>query len=305
MIKNSLYLFIPVALSLIFLSCGSSENAIKFNGPELPIKYSIVFIIHGDGDYLYHDLNGNAHQADEDALEQAKNIGTSLKNSEVFIVHQKEKRHFLFFPLDDGEYYYYRNGILINQDSYSRNRDQSAFEFESTLLKQNRSTKYNNIANTFFLYYGHQIPELDGNGYDESDPSGSFNIDSLANGLKSIEKNLKTKRFSLVVLSTCNNGTPAVISKLSSDANYIIASPENLHLSNLNPGYLKTLNDKPNINLKRFANNFAENAFTNLKHNTETMISIAVYNIKELSPLISEIYSKYSESLASLHAKED
>ncbi len=305
MIKKFLYLFIPAALSLIFLSCGSSENASKLNVPEQPIKYSIVFVIHGDGDYLYHDLNGDALQADEVALEQAKNIGTGLRNSEVFIVHQKEERHFLFFPLDDGEYFYYRNGVLINQDSYSRNRDQSAFENESSLFQQNRSTVNNNISNTFFLFYGHQIPELDGRGYDASEPLGSFNIDSLVKGLKSIQKTLYIKKFSLVVLSSCNNGTPGIISKLSNIADYIIASPGNLHLSYLNPGYLKTLNDKPKINLNRFTNNFAEHAFNILKSKTETMISVAVYNIKKIAPLLSEIYPKYSKALASLQAKGD
>ena len=35
------------------------------------VSYSIMFVIHGDGDYLYHDTSGKEYKADEETLEGA------------------------------------------------------------------------------------------------------------------------------------------------------------------------------------------------------------------------------------------
>ncbi|HEX9739499.1 MAG TPA: hypothetical protein VGA29_01885, partial [Ignavibacteriaceae bacterium] len=41
---------------------------------SLAVQYSLLFIIHGDGDYLYHDSSGNKYNADEETLAEAKKI---------------------------------------------------------------------------------------------------------------------------------------------------------------------------------------------------------------------------------------
>ena len=87
--------------------------------------YSIVCVIHGDGDYRYHDTSGNEYKADEEALAGAKRIAQRNPRAEVFIFHQRPKRHFLFvFPRRDGEFYYYRNGRLISNELYWRDQQQ-------------------------------------------------------------------------------------------------------------------------------------------------------------------------------------
>ena len=43
-------------------SAPASESAAAF-APQ----FSLVFVIHGDGSYLYHDFTGASHQADQDA----------------------------------------------------------------------------------------------------------------------------------------------------------------------------------------------------------------------------------------------
>lgn len=78
------------------------------------VSYSIVCVIHGDGDYLYHDTTGNEYRADEEALAGALRVAEENPNAEVFIFHQQPRRRFLFlFPLPDGEFHYYRNGRLL------------------------------------------------------------------------------------------------------------------------------------------------------------------------------------------------
>ena len=68
-----------------------------------PPRYSIVCIIHGDAGYLYHDTSGNAHRADEDALAGARTVAERNTRAEMFIFHERPRRHFLLlFPVRDG-----------------------------------------------------------------------------------------------------------------------------------------------------------------------------------------------------------
>src|SRR5690349_23819627 len=80
-----------VALAVFFSACGSStmppphDEAVIGGGQT---RYSLVFIIHGDGDYLYHNARGEARRADEDILARAQAVARRLPNAEVTIFHQ-------------------------------------------------------------------------------------------------------------------------------------------------------------------------------------------------------------------------
>jgi hypothetical protein len=54
-----------------------------------PPRYSMVFIIHGDGEYLYFDTLGNEHIADDEILRKAKVVAESNPAAEVFIFSRK------------------------------------------------------------------------------------------------------------------------------------------------------------------------------------------------------------------------
>ena len=122
-VRGALFLMIFVGvgctvLSVFLSSCSANpivqHDTQQSNDDVLSSKYSIVFIIHGDGDYVYHDTSGNEYEADEEALAGVKMVAQQNPNAEVFIFHQRPRRHFLFlFPLRDGDFYYYRNGRLI------------------------------------------------------------------------------------------------------------------------------------------------------------------------------------------------
>jgi len=295
-----------VALSVFLSSCGTTppiqREAQQFEKDELAIQYSIVFIIHGDGEYLYHDTNGNEYEADEEVLVSAKRVAQQNPYAEVFIFHQRPSRHFLlFFPLRDGEFYYYRNGRLIANESYWRDQEQSHLNPEVELYRRFRSVNQRNMV-SMFLYYGHEIPEFGGAGYDASYPDRTFNVHNFAYGLKDLTHD--SSRFDLMVLSTCFNGTPYTISALGSFARYIIASPDNLHLSYFDLHSLERLDlSLRDEDVSAFAKKFAHQAFDRLTSGIQTTVSVAVYNVDLVQNYLHSVQNVYNQTLSTLKGK--
>jgi len=88
-------------LIMLLSSCSGirpvQQTAQHVNENMPVVQYSLVCVIHGDGDYLYHDTIGNEYKADEEALAEVKRIAQQNPQAEVFIFHHKPRRHFLFF----------------------------------------------------------------------------------------------------------------------------------------------------------------------------------------------------------------
>ena len=283
---------------IAFFSCGTKE-ILKNNLPESEkIKYSIIYLINGDGDYLYHNLKGEPHFGDDDKLKEALSVAGNCKDGEVFIFHIMKKSGFLFFQSDDGNFYYYRNGNLINESGYSRNDYKEIFESELELYNKYKS-KAENVSR-YFLFFGHQIPEFGGKDYYDSYPDRIFNIKTFSNA---VGKFTAGKRFNLLVLSTCHNGTPGVISKLSPYSDFIIASPEDLHLSYIDTKYFENL-DTLNQSTFQFARSFAKTAFENLINRTQTVTTIVLYDTKKTFSFLNSIREKYTSLLFSSEQKE-
>ena len=237
--------------------------------------HSIVFIIHGDGDYLYHDTGGKEYKADEEALEGAILVALQNPRAEVFIYHQRPKKHFLFFfPLPDGRFYYYRNGRLIANESYWRDNEQSRFEPEVELYRRFHAENQGDIMK-IFLYCGHEIPEFAGAGYDASYPDRAFTVLDLAAGLQGFVG--ASTKFDLMILSTCFGGTPYTVGALGAFGRYIIASPDNLHLSYFDLHPMERLDRSlRSDSVLAFAQRFARQSFNRLTRNIQTSVSVAV-----------------------------
>ncbi|MBK6914923.1 MAG: hypothetical protein IPH11_15170 [Ignavibacteriales bacterium] len=266
---------------------------------SLKTQYSLIFFIHGDSDYIYLDTSDNEYKADEETVMNAEKIAEQNPTAEVFIFHQKPRGHFLFFfPLKDGEFYYYRNGNLIANESYWRDQEKSNLDFEAEIYHLYHVANQNKFIK-MFLYFGHEIPEFGGEGYDESYPDRSFTIDDLASGMKSFTSD--SIKFDLTVLSTCYGGTPNTIGKLVPFAQTIIASPENLHLSYFDISALEQLD----VNLKdgdvpAFAKRFARQSFDKLAGSIETTVSVVVYDIKQVQNYLNSVQKDYDLILDSL-----
>jgi hypothetical protein len=293
-------------LAVLLSSCGAGlplqreAQQAKGGVPETP--YSIVCVIHGDGDYLYHDTSGTTYTADEEALAGAQTVALQNPLAEVFIFHQRPRRHLLFiFPLRDGDFYYYRNGRLIAQESYWRDQKQLPFGPEAVLYHHFRAPLLRSMV-TLFLYCGHEIPEFGGVGYDASYRDRPFTVQDFAAGLRGFTGD--SARFDLMVLSTCFGGTPYTIGTLESLARYVIASPENLHLSYFDLHLMERLDLslRPG-DVPAFANRFAHEAFTRLSQNIQTAVSVAVYDVDRVQEYVHSVIGVYDHTLTGLKAR--
>jgi len=295
-----------VALALFLFSCSSIPPAHRATplgdeGGPSP-RYSIVCIIHGDSGYLYHDTRGNAHRADEETLARAKTIAERNTQAEVFIFHERRRKHrLLFFPLRDGTFYYYRHGSLIAEESYWRDQGQLRFDPEMELYDRFRMEKSHELVR-FFLYFGHEIPELGGAGYDASYKNRTFTVDDLADGLKRITRD--STKVDLVVLSTCFGGTPRTIAALAPYARFVIASPDNLHLSYFDLRPFERLDiGLRDGDVSGFANTFAHQAFDRLTEDVQTAVTVVVYDEDRVRGFLHSVDGIYDHALTTLKGK--
>ncbi|MBU1101892.1 MAG: hypothetical protein KKA84_15950 [Bacteroidetes bacterium] len=303
-VYSNLFRSFVYAAFIVLLSFCSADLSVQqetqLTGESLQaVQYSMVFIIHGDGDYVYHDTIGNEYNADEVTVEKAQAIAKQNPYAEVFIFHQKPKRHFLFFfPLKDGEFYYYRNGQLIVNESYWRDQEQSNLENELEYYRHFRADNKNEMVN-MFLYFGHEIPELGGVGYDVSYPERAFTIHNLANGMKDLTG--VSSRFDIMILSTCYGGTPYTIGTLGAFSKYIIASPENLHLSYFDLTLLERLDLSSNYgDVQTFTKRFAQQAFERLSGEIQTAVSVVVYDVDQVKDYYQSVYTDYDNTLRTI-----
>lgn len=268
-------------------------------GNVVPTKYSIVWVIHGDGDYLYHDTSGNEHRADEETLAAAIRVAKQNPQAEVFIFHQRPKQNFLFFfPLRDGKFYYFRNGQLIADETYWRDQGQSKLEPEVALYRRFRVKNHHKMVR-MFIYCGHEIPEFGGTGYDASYPERAFTVNDLVHGLKGFTSD--TTKFDLTILSTCFGGTPHTIGALGSFSRFIIASPGYLHLSYFDFDPLEQLGLRlPDGDVHAFAEKFAQQSFDRLTKEVQTAVSVAVYDAERVRIFLHSVNKIYDQTLTDL-----
>jgi hypothetical protein len=308
----------PVALLAVRACCAAFAVLLFSCSADLPIRrevppageapftpqYSIVCIIHGDGDYLYHDTAGTEQLADLEALSGAKRIAEENPRAEVFIFHQRARRHLLFlFPLRDGDFFYYRNGLLFAQESYWRDQEESDLLPEVELYHRFRMAGVDSQMN-LFLYCGHEIPEFGGAGYDESYPERTFTVRDFAAGLKGFMHRMTP--FDLMVLSTCFGGTPYTIGTLGAFARYIIASPDNLHLSYFDIRLLERLDlSLRDGNVAAFAQKFAHQAFNRLTADIQTAVTVGVYDMDRAQGFVRSARTLYEQSLTRLASESD
>ena len=291
-----------VVLVLFMFSCSSLPLTHREIPPgEAPPLYSMVFIIHGDGDYLYHDTLGNAYRADKKALAGAIGVAVHNPHAEVFIFHEKPRKHpLLFFPLRDGEFRYYRHGRLFAHESYWRNQGPSRFALESDLYHRFHGEEHPQMVK-LFLYFGHEIPEFGGTGYDASYSDRLFTVDDLAEGLNRFIR--ESPKFDLIVLSTCYSGTPHTIAALAPYAHTIVASPENLHLSyfDLQP-FERLETGLADGDVSAFAVKFAYHAFDRLTDHVQTAITVAVYDVERVREYVNAVGSANDSTLKTMAA---
>lgn len=274
------------------------------------IRFSAVYIIHGDANYLYHDSAGRAVDADEKAFQQAQDVGRLSLRGEVFIFFIEPTRKFIFFRMGSPRFIYFRNGIKMEDVYYTAGKENAIYSEEKKLydkyaFKADMAGGRVDSIKRMLLYYGHEIPESGGKGYNISDPGREFNISLFAEAVKDFSDARKSgKPLDLIVLSTCNNGTPVIISALMPLSAYIIASPEDLHLSFINSRLISDAGGLQYADTRKFALALAGDSFELLKNSTTTIVTISVYNTQLTGPFIKRFESvNNSEGSGSANAK--
>ncbi len=291
-------LFFFCSSCLLLLACSSTSPTLHMapcrETDSIAPEFSLIFIIHGDGDYLWHDESGLARRADQDALIKAIKVAYGNPRAETFIFYQKPRRRkLLLFAQPDGEFYYYHCGQLCRQQSYDRGRGQSRFSPETALYQQIHSPA--GKQRKLFFYLGHEIPLYNGLGYDASMKNRSCTLPDLGAGLQSLLPD--STRMDLAVLSTCYSGTPAALAAVAPYCHTIIASPENLHLSYFDLSPLEHLEKKLRSGeIPAFARQFAQNAFARLAATVQTAVSVAVYDAERVINYVTSVDSLYRQS---------
>jgi hypothetical protein len=289
-------------IGILLFAGGCRTSGIIHQATSSPSAYTLIYIIHGDANYLYHTTSGQEREADQHALNEAKKAARDARHGEVFIFYQKPERKILWvFPRKDRQFFYYRNGQLISKKHYSPHSDTNAFVTEAKLYHKYTRRKESAAAPKIFLYFGHEIPVRSNYSYYHSRPNASFNTNIFVHGVKSFLQR-GSSPFDLIVLSTCNNGTPLMIHKLTSAAHYVLASPQDLHLSYINTGQIASLLED-GAGTAQIADSMAAHTYQRLSSFLETAITLSVYNTAKTKKYLFPLAQQYKNHLNQLPEK--
>ena len=288
------FLYLAIIAGLIFTGCSHTSELSGETMPEngTDVSYSVIYYIHADSGYLYHDSDGNPVQGNSEVLATALDIGEAARSGEVFIYYQRPERKLLgLFPRRSSRFFHYRNGQLINHVKYRHPDKKEAFlATETQLMNQYRALNRPGNHQNYFLYFGHEIPSENGKGYHRTLPGIEVNTASFAKGVQNLFLS-DTDRFSLAVLSTCNNGTPAMAKHLMPFTDALLASPQNLHLSHVDSGSLALLEKEPGISPLQLGRSMAEKTYQRLEATVHTTITLALYDFEDVRTYIHSLNS--------------
>jgi hypothetical protein len=176
-------------------------------------------------------------------------------------------------------------------------RDQGPSRFAPELSFYHRFAAMPPDAPTrLFFYFGHELPESGGTGYDASCRERRVTLGDLAEAVRDVAGS--TGKVDLLGLATCFGGTPYNIGELAPYARYIIASPDNLHLSSFDLAPLETLQlGSEEGAMAAFADRFARNAFARLEGTVQTAVSVVVYDTDEVGEFLDSATGVYDRDL--------
>ena len=276
-------ILIGTALLMGAMLSGCSHTSELRGGDALEemadVDYSVIYYIHADSDYLYHDASGRPVLGNRKVLNEARNVAENAESGEVFIFYQRPERRVLgLFPRRSSRFYHYVNGELASRINYRHSDGSEAFlTTEARLHNRYGTGSGKKDQQTIFLFYGHEIPDGGGKKYHRTKPDIAVNTGSFSTGIQKFLLR-EEQQFDLIVISTCNNGTPVMADHLISFTSVLLASPQNLHLSHIDSGNLELLETEPGISSVQLARSMAEQTYKRLASEILTTITLAVYD---------------------------
>src|SRR5699024_2105996 len=285
-----------LAAFLFLGGCRAPGNitADNYSKSDLPERnYRLIYIIHGDASYLYHDREGQPVQSDEQQFQEAVKVARKARHGEVFVYHQKPETKILWiFPRKDRLMAHFRNGRRIHREKYSPTSDGKAFSREEQLFHRYRTQ---DSERTFFLYYGHEIPQDSTLSYFQSRPDAKLSTDNFVAGESSFLADSST--FELTVLSTCENGSPSMVKKQQPLTKYLLASQQDLHLSQIDSEKLLLLEENPDITTKKLSKAIAMDSFNRLSTFLQTAVTLSIYDMERVGNYIDSLSVKDSNAV--------
>jgi hypothetical protein len=264
---------LPALMGLLLWGCAPNvprtpENGRADTAKEPPPHFLLIYLIHGDGDYGWHDARGIRHMADTEAEAQALEVAQGSPRAEVFVFHQKRKRFLGLWRTTDGRMIHYRGGIRLEEAAYRRSGPGLAAE--ASLLRTHAArpppaacTGGEPAASPrmIFGYFGHGLAPGEAARF----------LSDLSPACPA------HKPFSLVMLSACHGGTPAMAYALAPFAGKLLASPGDLHLAYLDTRPLSRLDPADTA----IGDSIAAASFARLRPLTQTAITLAVYDLEK------------------------
>jgi hypothetical protein len=278
---------------VVLQGCSHTTELLIKTPVEEPVhvNYTVIYYIHADSDYLYHDRAGKPVRGNSKVFDTALHVAEEAESGEVFIFYQRSEKKILgLFPRKNSRFYHFQHGELTSRVNY-RHSDKSEdfLTTESGLYHQYRARSGAADQRNYFLYYGHEIPEDEGTTYHRTNPGIAVNTASLSAGMQFLLRD--GRRFQLVVLSTCNNGTPVMAEKLMPYTDVLLASPQNLHLSHIDSDRLDLLESDSEASPIQVAHAMAGETSQRLEAEIETAITLSVYDFEAIQEYENELHS--------------
>jgi hypothetical protein len=300
-------------------------------GRDPSLRFQIIYVIHGDGGYVWYDDAGARHEADQDAVAQARGVAENSPTAEVFIFHQRPTRFLRFFHGSDGTLWQYRKGRLVRQVPYDRSRayapsgraEASARSGDGLGAEADLFSRFASLAAPrrcgapaqdppvrIFCYFGHGIPVTGKVPYFRSRPDVAVSLASFTRGLVRFGGPAcpPSKPFSLVVLSACHGGTPEATLALAPYADWILASPGELHLSYLDTRALARMaKDNPDPFGKEqagaWARAIATESFARLGESVRTGVTLSLYDAAQAETYLRGHRGAWAETAEAIAAE--
>ncbi len=276
------------------------------------VAYSVIYYIHADSDYLFHDSDRVPVRANKHVLQSAHETAKEARSGEVFIFYQRPETRILgLFPRRNSRLYHYINGQLTTRVAYRHpDRREDFLTTEVQLYNRYRNHSRDEDRKHYFLFFGHEIPGGKGTNYHRTLPEIQVTTRTFTSGIRNFlhaddtsfvddQRFGKDQRFDLVVLSTCNNGTPEMVHYLMPFTDVLLASPQNLHLSHINPQSISMLERHPVASSLEIARSMADHTFQRLSESLQTTVTLTLYDFEHIRNYHDELYSLTSANEAS------
>ncbi len=289
--------YLLILSAVFFYGCSSTTQLTEQASPEPSpgTDYTLIFYIHGDSDYLYHEKDGSRAEADEQALKKAIDIAKQAESGEVFIYHKKPAKRFLWMiPRRSSNLHHYRNSEKVQTIRYRISSDEPFLKAEADMFRHLHTDEAIRDQKQYFFYFGHEIPAGSMRGYHQSRADVAVDTEIFANGTAAF-LNSKESRFNLMVLSTCSNGSPEMVNGLAGTTDYLIASPQNLHLSHMDISSLSLLEQDYGLADQDLAFAIADETFERLSASVQTAVTLSVYDMDSVAEYIDRLYKETSE----------